>query len=215
MLAVVGRFALRDRRWETVDNVPATRAYNSWIQLERKGEPTVRYRSIGWRVEREVKGFIADDACPAISAWIASMGRVVIWNAMQAAGPHNVYYCDTDGLWVNGGGLMALERAGLVGSDGLGDLRLVGTHDTLQVVGIKQLIVDGKRIGGNVPAIHRIATDGRLEWESALGVERQLEQRRGPQPIGLIEWGRYSEGYRHGVVESDGSVRPYRLLRNK
>jgi hypothetical protein len=87
------------------------------------------------------------DANPAIMGAVVSECRVRLWQLMRVAGLEHVAYVDTDSLIVDRTGHRRLDA--FVRDGGGWGLRVKGTYDHLDVLGPRQLVVNGRgRIAG-------------------------------------------------------------------
>jgi hypothetical protein len=68
----------------------------------------------------------SENACPQVQSYIWSRARVLLWEAMLAAGLEHVVYCDTDGLIVTRAGG---DRLRVWSGAGVGDLAVTGDAD--------------------------------------------------------------------------------------
>ena len=133
---------------------------------------------------------------------------------INIAGPDNVYYCDTDSLFVNIRGYNALKGYRMVGSE-LGKLKLEGSEmeatfyrpkfysfgDDNKCKGLKKkstiIYEDDKKIIAEMQA-----------WKRFKGALR--DGKTSSQEISIITK-EFSKVYDKGIVQPDGSVKPYRL----
>ncbi|CAM2915553.1 DNA polymerase [Erysipelothrix tonsillarum] len=61
---------------------------------------------------------------PAIAAHVTGYARMLIWSIIETAGRENVYYTDTDSVFVNAKGEKNLQAAGMVDDKILGRLKM-------------------------------------------------------------------------------------------
>jgi DNA polymerase type B, organellar and viral len=78
------------------------------------------------------------DSFPAIAASVTSSARALLWRYIQTAGQSNVYYMDTDSLFVSKAGYDRLVAAGCVDSKALGLLKLEEESEDVEIAGAKQ-----------------------------------------------------------------------------
>jgi len=95
----------------------------------------------------EGKGY-ADHAFPALMSRVISECRMRLWRLMCVAGLDNVYYCDTDSLFVDGPGSRRLRS--LVAQGGGWGLVLKRHHREVTIYGPRQLVTarEGYRVSG-------------------------------------------------------------------
>jgi hypothetical protein len=100
---------------------------------------TVRLRTFGgatWINDGAVMESF--ESFPAIAASVTSAARALLWNYITVAGIENVYYMDTDSLFVNERGYSRLCESGVVHPTQLGSLKLEGSSDDVEIFGAKQ-----------------------------------------------------------------------------
>jgi DNA polymerase type B, organellar and viral. len=78
------------------------------------------------------------DSFPAIAAHVTSYARCVLFEYIYKAGFENVYYCDTDSLFVNKKGVERLND--VIDKDKLGFLKYEGEKDNLIIYGAKDYV---------------------------------------------------------------------------
>lgn len=66
----------------------------------------------------------AFNSFPAVAAHVTGYARMLIWSIMESAGLDNVYYTDTDSVFVNDEGYARLLKAGMIDSKRLGALKM-------------------------------------------------------------------------------------------
>lgn len=84
----------------------------------------------------------AINSFPAIASHVTSYGRMKLYNAIEIAGFENVYYADTDSLFVNDEGLINLKE--LISNSELGMLKHEYSTKELTINGCKDYEVDKK-----------------------------------------------------------------------
>lgn len=96
----------------------------------------------------------------AVAAHVTGYARMLIWSIIETAGRENVYYTDTDSVFVNDEGAARLEAAGMVDGKRLGALKLEksgrlwlnGCKDYMGVWGTKKI----KRGNTSIPGRKRL-----------------------------------------------------------
>lgn len=116
------------------------------------------------------------DACPAIMGLVMAECRVRLWRAAAFAGFEHVAYMDTDGLLVDAEGDRNLTLWTKEG-EGWG-IRRKRRYKSVEILGPRQLIVDGEaRISGVPKTAQRMAGHD-FEGERWEGVEQALRNGR-------------------------------------
>lgn len=206
--ASFGKWAQRSKKWvDYPEHIPPG-PYMQWLQRCGETDELESWRSIAWNVQRLCPQGESNESFPAITAYINSLGRVRLWELIEAAGQTNVYYYDTDSLIVNDAGRERLLSSGQVEGKTLGRLKVVGSYSNLRIMGRQAYMADGKLTlsGANSPAIA-------IDASHALALKAAPLQHylvKGEQP-GLDRHTarvRTTRRYLHGHVLPDGSVRP-------
>lgn len=168
---LVGRCALRYSQWEYFGRSP-------WDCLELSFEITpdlkdaIAHLQVGHTHFEQAAEREANNSCPAIPGWVQSRCRVILWELINAAGPENVAYMDTDGLLVTGMGAARLRKTLPFHDDWL--LTEKGAHRSVTIHGPRQVEIGAdRRIAGlpkNAIRVSEITWDGEM-WE---GLEAAL-----------------------------------------
>lgn len=228
-----GCFAKRNRQWLPCRCNPPRAAFDQWYQEPRRpGHDCGKYleelrqhdlydenvqcgvtqwRSVAWDVEYMTAPEDSDDACVAISAFVSSLARVLLFRYLSAAGITNTVYCDTDSLFVTAHGHRNLEVQGLLRHNGPGFLRLVGAYPGMLIRSPKNYDVGTTTVHAGSPANAVIGSDGKYTWDECESVYSALRQ--GIAPSGRVagRTRRLPEAYLPGSYGPDGTVYPVLL----
>jgi DNA polymerase type B, organellar and viral len=123
--SLYGKFAQSGRVWEKIGDTADTDV-RSWVDLDYETGERRSYRQFAGAIQTLEKQPESSQSHPAIASHVTAYARELLWRLMERAGPRNVYYCDTDSLWVSQGGLDRLQ--GDVDASRLGALKLEGTY---------------------------------------------------------------------------------------
>lgn len=210
LVSLAGKFAQRSRHWEDREGAEAIHRWGRWHHVSPDGT-CHKYRSIAGRVQRQVGGEFSPTACPAMSAWIYAEGRSLLWQAQLIAGRDQVYYCHTDSLFVSATGYGRLRADGIVGEGEPGRLTLKGVHDWMNVRGISDYTTPSRTVRSGIAL-----SGGSSVAENAPGwygdtIGQALGEQRSPLPILHQSPAPARKAYLHGVVNSDGTIDPWRL----
>lgn len=215
MNSLVGKACAQGLYWQDCPDEFWPDPWSYWYQYEGPETPSTPYRTLAWRVQREVREGEGDESVPALAAYVYSLGRVQLWEWLQAAGEENVYYCDTDSLWTNEEGYGRLCTATPVGGDELGCIRLVSRHPWARFHGWKHYETPSGLVCAGIPPGAVLSTDGGWEWWTADSPVQSA--RRGEQPT--KELIRYSVGdrvpYCGGKVGAGGTVYPWEVYQDE
>jgi hypothetical protein len=210
--AFAGRWGQRAMGWQVCRANDCDVGWGEYMGAGPDGSATL-YRALGSVVQRQVDDGLADDACPAIAAWITSAARVRLARDIYLAGRTNVYYIDTDCLLLNAEGRDNLIGAGAVRDDTTGYLGHRWGPCDVEIRGIKYYIHDGKVVCAGVPDAQHVCP---VDADSYYRLHTpQDDIRKGRRPSGAVSLARYvrSLKYRHGRVGSDGRVTPLKAGR--
>ncbi len=120
---------------------------------------------------------------PAIAAHVTAYARLYLWQLITKARIENVFYCDTDSVFVNRAGLQNLKP--LMNADDLGKLKLEYQTDTLTIYGLKDYVTADKTV---IKGISR----------SAIKIaDMEYRQEQWPSLRGLLHKGDASVYYTH------------------
>jgi hypothetical protein len=170
----------------------------------------------------------ADNAYPAVLAWIESHTRVALGRAIDALGPDVIVQCDTDGMIADVRQLAASEgiEQGATRQGSEADSALLAALDAiltitaplrlraktqyrnLEIIGPQHLTLDGKRRWSGVPGSVERQPDGsyeamvwpKLTWQMSHGDVRGYTR--------VVQTYRLAASYAPGWLLSDGTVAP-------
>jgi hypothetical protein len=209
--SLIGKFAAWDWGWVDAPGVGSGYPYSAWYQIDPETGQLERWRSIGWHVQKEQCNGEAQDSCPAIAAWVYSVGRVRMAEWIRLAGRRHCYYCDTDSLYVDQTAYDRLVASGAVQDRQPGCLSLRKIHPWCEIWGLKSYATpDGIVCSGISEGAH-LVTDGGFEFWHPETVAGCLRDKRAPRNVMLRYRVPERSVYRHGIVQSDGTVTPHRL----
>ncbi|MEM1726593.1 MAG: DNA polymerase [Candidatus Bathyarchaeia archaeon] len=108
-----------------------------------------------YRIGKEEKLFY--DANVAIASHVTAYGRMYLWELMKKAGLENIYYVDTDSLFVNQQGYERLKE--YIGDD-IGKLKVEDEADKVIIYAPKDYVFgDEVKIKGIKPTSIKVSTD--------------------------------------------------------
>ena len=155
--SLIGRFSARWSTWEEWGVMPWSDVALGTL-VDHSADEVAKYLHVGLRMLKQTAEEDSPDAVPSIMAWIMAEARCRLWRAAEVAGLHNVAYLDTDSLIVDRNGHERLSEAALAG------FRVKGQWNTLQVLGPRQIVTQGRlRVAGVRSDAVKIGAD---EWES-------------------------------------------------
>lgn len=149
--SLYGKFGQRNGEWETVDyDYPFDENY---ITITGKDGQTSYRRLLGIVQKRNETVENSDHAVVSIAAHVTAYARIFLHKLIKKAGERNVYYVDTDCLFVNEDGYRNLKDD--CNPSELGKLKLEGVYDEGVVFGCKDYMLFGYH--------ERITDDGKVE----------------------------------------------------
>ncbi len=212
--SLYGKFGQKVPEWTDITGTPeADTVPESVVHIIMKFEddPAITYRRIGGRIERRepVTRDTARNAFVAIAAHVTSYARATLLNAIEIAGPRNVFYCDTDSVYVNDEGSRRLADAGLVNQTGLGYWKHEGDADSIEIFGPKDYVWGDERKTKGVRKNAELVAPNTYVQTKFQGFRGSL--RAGTQDRMLIttETKVLRRIYLKGIVGDDGWVIPF------
>lgn len=208
IVGLPGKLGQRGHRWIDCPDVMPQMMYGEWHGFDQQGN-AVRYRSVGGRVQRDSVGGFAADSVPAIAAWVTSVGRMRLLEAIRCADRSNVYYYDTDSLFVNQEGSNRLQAGGWVRHNELGYLTLKSSPRYCEIRGIKYYVEDKKVTCSGLARGNIVDLGDGTHYVRHLTPMEQC--RNGQRPEAVVIHGTYprSSDYNLGTVGPDGTVSPF------
>lgn len=210
MVSIIGKFAQRERRWMPAPSFVPALPYQL-LRLPALDGTTQRVRVIGWYAETEYTGGFVADAVPAVTAFVASRGRQMIWRLMCVAGLQNVYYVDTDELWTDAIGMERLTKLGCVASGAWGLLRLRAAHEWAEFHGQKHYRTGTLSVRAGIPRGSEASATGSGEYFTREGIMEAASKGRAPASLVTAHAAGGPSAYTHGEVCDGGIVRPWHL----
>lgn len=146
---------------------------------------------------------------PAIAGAVTAYGRMKLWKAIEKAGIENVFYCDTDSLFVNMQGMQRLHDE--MDEYELGALKIEKKEYYLEINAPKDYVL------GNEVKLKGISS----KWQTKDGTTYTGD--RFGQPISQLKTGSLNDvyiyksqkvlkrEYKKGIVNQDGSVSPFTI----
>lgn len=231
-VSLYGKFCQSSAYWTDSTERLADHPYHCWCEVDEEGN-LVRWRAMGWEVQRERKYYPGDrpekgteayerwrrlviareagESCPAIGAYITSYGRLLLWGSICTAGHEHCYYYDTDSLFVDKQGLANLYRANLVGGGEQGRFSIRAVIERLTVHGVKYYEADGSIVCSGMPKGERLPGNDKDSYYLRAWIGRNLNSGTRPSVDRIRRVYERTAKYNQGYVRSDGLVEPWRL----
>jgi hypothetical protein len=210
--SLYGKFGQRGERWVEVGEDKSGTAFAEWYEIDIHTGEKRRMRSLFGKVYVHVRESESFNSFPAIAAHVTSYARMRLWEIMKKAGVENVFYCDTDSVFVDEEGYRNLCRYQEIDDKELGKLKLEGAYRWMVLRGCKDYVLEGdeEKIKGIRKNAEKISENTYIQ-----------EQFRNPiqcYKIGFFDTPIVEKTmkvlrrkYEKGVVTSSGAVVPFRL----
>ena len=205
MNSLYGKFGQLSGEWQTRGKCDPLEVdyWNETIQGDRHIYKMRKINGLVQRYERKEESF--NSFC-AISSHVTSYARIKLWNLMNQANMKNVYYCDTDSLFVNEKGYKNLKTQ--IDNTALGQLKIEAKTNNLKIIGCKHYQFGDKiRHKGRKKDAQMINpnTFKQKQWSS---LTRLIHNRdlNNFQVINIVKT--FSHLYDKGSVQANGEVKP-------
>jgi hypothetical protein len=206
--SLYGKFAQRGETWETIEQ-DQDLTIASWKELDVESGRVYAYRRFSGQLQLKTVEPEAHDSHPSIAAHITAYARARLWNLIQLAGPKEVYYCDTDSLYVSQRGFRRLRAR--IDPTRLGALKHEATLRWIRIHGAKDYELPNKRVTKGVKANATWLAPNVVEqeqWSSLTGLLASAELRA---PLTRVVHKTLRRIYEKGAVSSSGEVSPLTL----
>jgi hypothetical protein len=206
--SLYGKFGQRNEVWEMIEDDPERDdGVRNCIDADTGREWTER--AVLGRVSRLAGSKEGYNSFVAIPAFITSEARLKLWRYIESAGRKNVFYCDTDSIFVNGSGAARLKDS--VDPSRLGALAVQSADESLEIRGLKDYTLGGKV---KIKGVRRDAVEfeprhyRQVQFESLVGA---LRRGRTDEMVTRQVEKEMSGTYLKGTVAKSGRVNPYKL----
>jgi len=142
MNSLYGKFGQLMGEWETCGKCDP-KEVKYWSEIVSGQNKICHYRKINGLIQRYEKKREAFNSFCAVASHVTGYARVKMWQLMEKAGCDNVYYCDTDSLFVTSAGYKNLKSE--LSRDEIGKLKVENTSNSLQLLGCKQYVFGSKK----------------------------------------------------------------------
>ena len=206
--SLYGKFGQQTKNYEPVD-YPPLKDWGSELAIDAQTGKVHKILFIDGRPYRRVdRAKLAAYTFIAVAAHVSSYARMVLWYMIKTAGIDNVYYCDTDSIFVNEEGY---ERVKQYVGDALGALKIEGVYDRAVFMAPKMYVLgDMRKHKGLTKNARPIAPN---EYEDIKFYRALTLLSKGIYDRVIVEKviKRFTAAYDKGVVTPNGRVRPWRL----
>lgn len=212
MNSLYGKFGQKAENWERLgDACPKDVWAQDVVNIDTKERES--FKCFGGSLFKKLEETESYNAFCAIAAHVTAYARMLLYNYIKIAGRENLYYMDTDSLFVNSQGAANLHQQGNISDTAMGLLKLEKEDTSIRVNAPKDYVFAGvtKMKGvkkGSIP----ISDKDELK---SLNTERAFINRQWPKLFSCIRTGNLS-GYKNisriKVLSGDynkGWVMPY------
>ncbi|TKI52937.1 hypothetical protein E8L90_29725 [Brevibacillus antibioticus] len=185
--SLYGKFGQKDVKWERFDDTEADEIWSEYM-IFPSGMTLVKAFGGGmFRKAQDADNEEAWNSFCAIASHVTAMARMMLFGYAEKAGLHNVYYMDTDSLFVNKLGYNKLKVAGVIDDMALGALALekVGT---LTIHGCKDYVFVEDETGKQHTKIKGVPSKAKMVGESKEGKPMYI----------TTQWMGYSKALKNG-----------------
>lgn len=208
MNSLYGKFGQKGCVWENAGRDPERRV-RVWREHDVVEGTTRLLRSFGGIVQEKLREEESRESHPAIASHVTAHGRALLWSLILAAGPSNVYYCDTDSLIVSDAG--ADRLASHVDVSRLGALKHEWSAPSLVIHGAKDYQTPSKRVIKGVRDKARWLDESTVEqerWSSLPGLVWDGDL---TAPVTELQRKTLQRVYTKGDVGPGGAISPLAL----
>jgi len=205
MNSLYGKFGQLMGEWTTVGKCDP-REVEYWREVAQGDGRVYKYRKINGLIQRYEKRSEAFNSFPAVSAHVTAYARVKLWRLIEKAGMKNVYYCDTDSIFVNEEGYQNLKSE--IDNKELGMLKVESVTSDLKILGCKQYVFGKKKRHKGKKKNAKKIDDKTFEQEQWATLKTLIQNKN------LVDYQvnrivkHFSGVYDKGVVQPDGTVKP-------
>lgn len=206
--SLYGKFGQRNEVYEPV-GMDDSKPDGIVKELDYQSGEWVTYRIINGRVEKLAGMKEGYNSFPAIAAHITADARMKLYEYIRKAGRSEVFYCDTDSLFVSDTGFSRLSADIVKGV--LGKLSVVKTTTDLVIYGAKDYVFGGEAVikGIRKDAVKLDAvTFDQVKFE---GLRGSIQKGRLNSMVTSIIRKRLKREYKKGYVSDRGFVVPFAL----
>jgi hypothetical protein len=206
--SLYGKFGQQTKNYEPFD-YPALKEWGSELAIDASTGKVYKILFIDGRPYRRIdRAKLAAYTFIAIAAHVTSYARMVLWYMIKSAGIENVYYCDTDSIFVNEEGY---DRVKQYVGDALGALKIEGVYDQAVFMAPKMYVLgDMKKHKGLTKNARPLAPN---EYEDIKFYRALTLLSKGIYDRVIVEKiiKRFTTTYDKGAVNPDGRVRPWHI----
>ena len=142
MNSLYGKFGQKSENWQRIGDAPPEIIEAKEIVNIDTGEREA-YKIFGGSTFKRLKEEEAFNSFCAIAAHVTAYARMELLKYIELSGWENVYYMDTDSLFLNKEGADRLEAAGVINAKDLGKMKLEKVDNVITINAPKDYIFAG------------------------------------------------------------------------
>lgn len=210
-----GQYNIRLKKSGTIDDKELISEY---YEVAKNSDGTYSHTKVmifngsEWRSERQGEAVYS---CPAIAGAVTAYGRIEMFKALKIAGFSNIYYMDTDSIFVNETGYNNIKKAGLLSESELGLFKLEEYCKKITINNVKdyEYITDEKTVkklkGINLNTAEVISEDTyKIDYWAGYS---NLIHNKNTRYYTEKRIKQYKTDYNKGIILDNGTVKPFTL----
>lgn len=205
MNSLYGKFGQLSGEWQTKGKCDPLEV-DYWNETIQGDKHIYKMRKIAGLIQRYDRKEESFNSFCAISSHVTSYARIKLWDLMNQAKMENVYYCDTDSLFVNEQGYKNLKTQ--IDNTALGQLKIEAETNNLKIIGCKHYQFGDKiRHKGRKKDAQMINpnTFKQKQWNNLSSLIRNRDLNNF-QVINIVKT--FTHLYDKGLVQANGEVKP-------
>lgn len=211
--SLYGKFGQKSENWERQgDYDPMEIKLLEVINADTKKKET--YKIFGGSIFQKMDEEEAFNSFCAIAAHVTAYARMLLWSYIELCGWENVYYMDTDSLFVNEIGHQKLQAAGVTDNTEIGKMKLEKTGNKLTVNAPKDYIFAGEVKMKGVTRGSQAVTD--LEKLKILAEKMKVSRESLPERVyENVHWPKFNSQIRAGNLSEYMHIVRLKVLNGK
>lgn len=207
--ALYGRFGLKIRDKFLIGECSIYEVGNE-LQYDTRTKELTKIVRFGGKVYQYDKNHReGNDSFPAIPSFVSAYARMKLWEIIYLAGLENMFYCDTDSVFLNEEGYRKVHH--LIDPESMGMLKIEDQGQRLKVFGCKDYELDDKiKIKGIKESAIKLE-EGLYQQERFLKIKSLMKKGQLDTPQIEIITKQLKRIYDKGIVLSNGVVIPFTL----
>lgn len=215
--SLYGKFGQRSESWERIGDAEVDKVQVMRVKSEDGTMDT--FKIFGGSIFKRIEEKESFNSFCAIAAHVTSNARMLLADFIETAGRENLYYCDTDSLFVSKDGYENLLKGGHIHNKELGKLKLEETGTYLEINAPKDYNFNGhiKLKGVKLEGMYCDIETKQLRWEGyqwprlngMLSSGQLLKYQNRP----IVK--RMERIYNGGWITNSGSVLPFKIKNDK